>query len=173
MVGKINSSNNDYVYYGDVKFNRNEVATATFKNGKHEVTLKTGQILIFEEQRNSSRNVTNRSTEFDPRVTAEIENGIAFLMGADLSGVTIKGSPYRKDFIDIDGDHNIVYTDNDNLSDEVHTRDALTRFEGEDTNRVGLGNNDKWIDKNFFELRQDQNGKLHVDDKISYRKYRL
>jgi len=166
------SNGNDYVYHGGVKFNRNDVASATLKNGKYEVKLKTGQMLIFADQMNSSRNVNSRSTKFDPRVTTSMENGIAFLMGADLSGVTIKGNPNGKDYIDIDGDHNRIHTNNDNYSDEVHTRDSMTRsLSKEDSNRVALGNNDTWTDKNFLELSQDQNGKLHVDDKIHTRKY--
>lgn len=168
-MSNVNGAGNDYVYYGGVRFNKNEVQSSKVKNGnEYEVKLKTGQTIFYKDQMSSDRNVTNRSTKFDPSVIASTEDGIAVLMGADLSGVTVIGNPNKKDYISIDGDNNKVFVDNDNYADEVHTSDPLAPFNSADSNRVALGNNDTWVDNRFIELSQDKNGKLSTKHHLKY-----
>lgn len=153
----INDTGNNFVYYGGIRFSKDEVSSVglNYTKGKeqYEVKLKTGQMLIFSDQ------TAVHTSGNEPAVGAWTQKGYACLLGTDLSNVTIFGAPDKKDCIDIEGKNNTIYVNNDNYADEVYTKDLNKKFNEQDSNRVALGNKDTWVDAQGIKTtRTEDNG---------------
>ncbi len=159
MTG-INDSGNNFIYYGGVRFSKDEVLSVVldYTKGKeqYEVKLKTGQRLIFSDQ-----TAVHRS-KYGPTVGAWMQEGYACLFGTDLSDVTIFGAQDKKDYIDIEGKNNTIYVNNDNYADEVYTKDLHKKWNEEDSNETALGNKDIWVDAQGIKISRSGNKGFEV-----------
>lgn len=159
----INDSSNNFVYYGGVRFLKDDVSSAGFNYSKgkqqYEVKLKTGQILIFEDQTGTHR-------PGEPSVSALTQKGYAYLYGTNMSDITIFGAPDKKDYIDIEGKNNTIYVNNDNYADEVYTKDSRKKLEEKDSNRAALGEKDIWVDAQGIKtnLNKDTGFEVNIPD---------
>lgn len=156
----INDSGNNFVYYGGVRFSKDEVSSAGFDYSKgkqqYEVNLKTGQKLIFEDQ-------TKFHRRGEPAVSAWTQKGYAYLTGTNMSNVTIFGAPDKKDYIDIEGDNNKIYVNNDNYADEVYTKDLDKKWNEEDSNKTALGAKDIWVDAQGIKTSLNKDNGLEIN----------
>lgn len=154
---KINDSGDNFVYYGGVRFAKDEVSSVglNYTKGKqqYEVKLKTGQKLIFSDQTEALKAGNG------PTVSTWTQKGYACLLGTDLSNVSVFGAPDKKDYIDIEGTNNTINVNNDNYADEVYTKDLNKKFNEQDSNRVSLGEKDTWTDAQGIKTtRTEDNG---------------
>lgn len=137
----------EFYEYGGIRFRKSEVESysRTEKNGKSEysVKLKTGQTLIFGDQ-------YDHTGQRHPQVDAYNIHGRPYFSGNDLVGVKVIGNPEKSDKICIRGNSlgNSVFTNNDNLWDEVFINTSnKTKINGKMVEASGhslfLGKEDK------------------------------